>query len=72
MNDIVVYRASIFSRGQLSRSLSRDTELIKSKGHHLQTPTFPKGEHLIAYAGKETSQQPKNTATPGSEVELLQ
>lgn len=44
------------------------TELIKSKGHHLQTQHPPKGEHLIPYAAEETSQHPKNTGTPGREV----
>lgn len=37
-------------------------ELIKSKGHHLQTRHPPKGEHLILYAAEEASQHPKNTA----------
>ena len=53
---------SIFSQGQL---LSPVTELIKSKGHHLQTRHPPKGEHLISHAAEETSQHPKNTAAPG-------
>lgn len=38
------------------------TELIKSKGHHLQTRHPPKGEQLIRYAAEEASQHPKNTA----------
>lgn len=42
---------------------------MKSKGHHLQTRHPPIGKCLIAYAVEETSQHPKNTATPGSEVE---
>lgn len=48
-----------FESGTASLSV---TELIKSKGHHLQTRHPPKGEHLIPYAAEEASQHPKNTA----------
>lgn len=48
-----------FESGTASLSV---TELIKSKGHHLQTRHPPKGEHLIRYAAEEASQHPKNTA----------
>lgn len=48
-----------FESGTASLSV---TELIKSKGHHLQTRHPPKGEHLILYAAEEASQHPKNTA----------
>lgn len=48
-----------FESGTASLSV---TELIKTKGHHLQTRHPPKGEHLIPYAAKEASQHPKNTA----------
>lgn len=48
-----------FESGTASLSV---TELIKSKGHHLQTRHPPKGERLILYAAEEASQHPKNTA----------
>lgn len=52
MNDIVVYRASIFV-GDSSLSLSRDTELIKTKGHHLQTRRSPKASISLPMQAKE-------------------
>lgn len=52
-------KAVYFESGTASLSVA---ELIKSKGHHLQTRHPPKGEHLIPYAAEEASQHPKNTA----------